>query len=65
MPILDHHLKCYSAGLEWLDTLSAETGKKLYCAADFMHQACRLLEAERIGILSNELYFLVVGQGKV
>lgn len=48
MLILDHHLMRSNVGPEWLDTLSAELGKQLYCAADFMHQPLRLLEADRV-----------------
>ena len=53
MLILDHHLMRSSAGLEWLDTLSEELGKQLYCVADFMHQPRCLLEADRIQLYES------------
>lgn len=53
MLILDHHLMRSSAGLEWLDTISAELGKQLYCAADFMHQPRCLLEANRVKLYES------------
>ena len=34
-------------GLKWLDDLSAEAGKQVYCAADFMSKKRLLLEAAR------------------
>jgi hypothetical protein len=34
-------------GAGWLDTLTTTTGKKVYCAADFMGRPRQLLEAER------------------
>lgn len=46
--ILDHHLMRNSEGAVWLDKLSATVGKKVYCAADYMGQPRRLLEAERV-----------------
>ncbi|MDY0190244.1 MAG: MBL fold metallo-hydrolase [Desulfuromonas sp.] len=49
--ILDHHLMRDQQGPKWLDNLSAEVGKKVYCAADFMGKKYLLLEAER-----TELY---------
>jgi len=45
--ILDHHLMRDQQGLKWLDYLSAEVGKEVYCAADFMGKKRLLLEAER------------------
>ena len=45
--ILDHHLLRSEEGLSWLDRLSSETGHRVICAADFMGQPRRLLEARR------------------
>jgi hypothetical protein len=45
--ILDHHLMRSREGAEWLDALSKSVGKQVYCAADYMRQPRRLLEAER------------------
>jgi len=45
--ILDHHLLRCKEGLSWLDRLSAETGQRVICAADFMERPRRLLEARR------------------
>jgi hypothetical protein len=45
--ILDHHLLRGEEGLSWLDGLSSETGHRVICAADFMGQPRRLLEARR------------------
>jgi len=45
--ILDHHLMRCREGIDWLNALSTTVGKKVYCAADYMHQPRRLLEAER------------------
>lgn len=45
--ILDHHLMRDQQGPQWLEALSAKTGKHIYCAADFMGQKPRLLEADR------------------
>jgi predicted metallo-beta-lactamase superfamily hydrolase len=45
--ILDHHLLRCEEGLSWLDRLSSETGHRVICAADFMGQPRRLLEARR------------------
>lgn len=45
--ILDHHLMRSREGAAWLEELSTVTGKKVYCAADFMDRSRRLLEAER------------------
>ncbi|MEA2116319.1 MAG: hypothetical protein U9P36_13185 [Thermodesulfobacteriota bacterium] len=49
--IIDHHLLRSEQGLNWLDELSQAAGKKIYCAADFMHRTRLLLEARR-----TELY---------
>lgn len=49
--ILDHHLMRDHQGPEWLDALTAEAGKQVYCAADFMGRKRLFLEAER-----SELY---------
>jgi predicted metallo-beta-lactamase superfamily hydrolase len=49
--ILDHHLMRSLEGLDWLESLSSEVGKRVYCAADFMGRPRRLLEAQR-----RELY---------
>ncbi len=45
--ILDHHLMRSHEGLQWLEGLSAESGGRVICAADFMESPRRLLEAER------------------
>jgi len=45
--ILDHHLMRSHDGLQWLDRLSSESGRRVFCAADFMGTPRRLLEAER------------------
>lgn len=45
--ILDHHLMRSLEGLQWLDSLSSESGHRICCAADFMGAPRRLLEAER------------------
>ena len=45
--ILDHHLMRSREGTSWLDALSKTVGKQIYCAADYMRQPRRLLEAER------------------
>lgn len=45
--ILDHHLMRSHEGLQWLDRLSAESGGRVICAADFMKSPRCLLEAER------------------
>jgi predicted metallo-beta-lactamase superfamily hydrolase len=47
MLILDHHLLRCEEGLSWLDRLSAETGHRVICAADFMECPRCLLEARR------------------
>jgi len=45
--ILDHHLMRSEKGLDWLDALSKQSGKRIYCAADFMNRPRWLLEARR------------------
>ena len=45
--ILDHHLLRCEEGLAWLERLSAETGHRVICAADFMERPRCLLEARR------------------
>jgi len=45
--ILDHHLMRDQQGPAWLEALSAEAGKQVYCAADFMGRKRLFLEAER------------------
>ncbi len=45
--VLDHHLMRSHEGLQWLDRLSSQSGRKVLCAADFMAAPRRLLEAER------------------
>jgi uncharacterized protein len=45
--ILDHHLMRSLEGLQWLDRLSSESGRRVLCAADFMGAPRRLLEAQR------------------
>jgi len=49
--IIDHHLLRSDQGVNWLDRLSQAAGKKIYCAADFMHRPKLMLEARR-----TELY---------
>jgi len=49
--ILDHHLMRSLEGEVWLEKLSQKTGRRVYCAADFMGRPRRLLEAQR-----RELY---------
>jgi uncharacterized protein len=49
--ILDHHLMRSLEGEIWLDRLSQATGRRVYCAADFMGRPRSLLEAQR-----RELY---------
>lgn len=51
--ILDHHLMRSKEGVIWLDTLSTTVGKKVHCAADYMGQPRRLLEAERMQWYEN------------
>lgn len=45
--ILDHHLMRSLEGLQWLDSLLSESGRRVLCAADFMGAPRHLLEAER------------------
>jgi len=45
--ILDHHVTRCEEGIVWLNRLSAETGKRVVCAADFMKKPRLLLEAWR------------------
>ncbi|MGC9356680.1 MAG: MBL fold metallo-hydrolase [Anaerolineae bacterium] len=45
--ILDHHLLRSEEGLSWLKRLSAKTGHRVICAADFMERPHCLLEARR------------------
>jgi hypothetical protein len=45
--ILDHHIMRSKEGGVWLKRLSAETGKKAVCAADYMKKPRLLLEAWR------------------
>jgi len=49
--IIDHHLLRCEAGIAWVERLAQETGGNAMCAADFMRQPRRLLEARR-----RELY---------
>ena len=49
--IVDHHLLRSEQGVIWLKNMSQVVGKKIYCAADFMHQPQLLFEARR-----KELY---------
>jgi predicted metallo-beta-lactamase superfamily hydrolase len=48
--ILDHHLMRDQQGAKWLEDLSAEAGKQVFCAADFMGRKRLLLEAERTAL---------------
>ena len=45
--ILDHHLMRSEEGFDWLEALSDKSGKRIYCAADFMGKPRWLLEAHR------------------
>lgn len=45
--ILDHHLMRSENGCRWMEDLSAETGRNIICAADFMNRERFLLEAWR------------------
>jgi predicted metallo-beta-lactamase superfamily hydrolase len=51
--ILDHHLMRSEEGAVWLDRLSATAGKRVYCAADYMGQPRRLLEARRVKLYED------------
>lgn len=52
--IIDHHLLRGEEGLVWLDHLSSDVSRRVFCGADFMGQPRRLLEAWRI-----QLYELI------
>lgn len=45
--IVDHHLLRNMGGIKWLNMLHAQTAGRVVCAADFMQQKRRLLEANR------------------
>ena len=45
--IVDHHLLRSELGILWLSNMSRISGKKVYCAADFMNKPRLLLEAQR------------------
>ena len=45
--ILDHHLMRSLGGIEWIEKLSYETGRRVMCGADFMGKKRMLLEALR------------------
>ena len=45
--ILDHHLMRSFKGRAWLRTLSDRTGRRAYCAAEYMGRPTLLLEARR------------------
>jgi hypothetical protein len=45
--ILDHHLLRSQRGIQWLDRLNASTRNRVVCAADFMKEKRRFLEAWR------------------
>ncbi len=45
--ILDHHIMRDYAGARWLKRLASETGRKVFCGADFMNRPRMLLEARR------------------
>ncbi len=51
--ILDHHLMRSLEGIKWIKRLSAETGKRIMCGADFMGQRRMLLEALREDLYKN------------
>jgi len=46
--IIDHHLLRSREGFDWLDSLSQQSGKRVCCAADFMHRRRLPLEALRV-----------------
>ena len=46
--IVDHHLLRSTKGLAWLERMSQAAGKRVFCAADFMHKPRLLLEARRM-----------------
>jgi len=45
--ILDHHLLRSLEGEDWLARLARASGRRVFCAADFMGRPRRLLEAQR------------------
>lgn len=45
--VIDHHLMRDAGGEVWLRDLAEVTERRVFCAADFMGRARRLLEAER------------------
>jgi uncharacterized protein len=45
--ILDHHVMSSREGAGWLDALTKTADKQVYCAADYVRQPRRLLEAEK------------------
>jgi predicted metallo-beta-lactamase superfamily hydrolase len=51
--ILDHHLMRDQQGPAWLEALSAEAGKQVYCAADYMGRKRLLLEAGRTALYAT------------
>jgi len=51
--ILDHHLLRSMDGLTWLRDLSEVTGRRVYCAAEWMGRPVRLLEANRIKLYED------------
>jgi predicted metallo-beta-lactamase superfamily hydrolase len=51
--ILDHHLMRDSSGAAWLNALSETTGKRVYCAADFMGRPRRMLESQRAQLYAD------------
>ena len=67
--IIDHHLLRSEQGLNWLDELSQAAGKKIFCAADFMHRPRLMLEARRIELYQEmevpENWHRKFEQGKV
>lgn len=67
--IIDHHLLRSEQGLNWLDDLSRATGKKFFCAADYMHKPKQMLEARRTDLYKEmpvvENRHRKYGQGKV
>ena len=48
--IVDHHLLRSMEGVKWLNVLHAQTAGRVVCAADFMKDKCRLLEANRVAL---------------
>lgn len=45
--ILDHYFLRSMEGTVWLERLSAAAGKRIFCAADFMGETRRFMEAKR------------------